>query len=1262
MKIKFTSSKYFLLLSFFCGFLFQNSSAQTYNDGAMNLQMTVGYSWVESVDDPLTGELNANEFRWRWWGDVNGMSLGWQGGATIGVNTSNYGWVNPQDYSLFNHTFGTLGSTPQAVPQFMQLRGEGWEDDCFDCYRSTGTFTWACDQCSSYIYDGGCGCSHNILCGCSAEDQHCGPYVISSNINYRVIAPCLSLVSPPTVGNAWVGDFYGNSCGSDDIGAEVLASWTPPIPDQIITTANVLCQPGLVTLATGGAVFGGDYHWYNNGTNVLVGTGSQITPFVGTTTTFRVHTANGSCESLSYRLITVTVGSPVITGVTSVNPACYGSTNGSITIAASGGNGALQYSINGGGVWQNSSVFSNLAAGYYNVWVKDGSGCTTIYSGNSVVLTQPQPISIFVNKTDALCNGSSTGRIDIFAGGGSGNFQFSVNGGTTFQPNSIFANLAAGSYNVVVKDANSCTYPFLGNPIVITEPTPVTATATVVDASCSGNGNGSITVVGSGGTSPYNYSLNNGPFFPNPTFPALPSGTYNILVADVNGCQGAVTATINNSYTFSASIQSQTDVSCAGGADGTVTVTQTGGVPAFQYSIDGGNTWQSSAMFTGLSGGVYTILVSDNNGCLANTSATIIEKPHLNIAVVSVSNVGCFGDSTGSITVAASGGDSVYTFLWSNGSNSQNISGVTAGNYSVSVTDGVGCSASVSAAITSNPQLILQLEKNSHVLCHGGHSGAIDITVNGGVPGYTYAWSNSYTTEDIYGMEAGFYSVTVTDAAACTITDNYQITQPASQVSASATVTDVNCPGGNDGTATAIGSGGTSPYSYLWSNALVGNTIISLEAGTYIVTVSDSNSCTFVTTAIVGEPQPFSISSVVQDAKCFGSSDGGVNIVVTGATPGYTYMWSDGSVSQNLTGTVAGTPSITVTDSKSCTVSQSFNVKQPNVINSSVAGNDPDCHGNSTGFAVVSAGGGTLPYTYSWSTVPAQNGLMGIKLAGNQLYYVTITDGNNCIHVDSVELADPSAVTVTTIPTNVRCFNGNNGQVEIQANGGSGNYEYFLNGIFQTSAVFTGLVAGNYTAVAQDENNCNGAVNFTLYQPDAFIVNAGPDIIALHGQTVQLNGSASSANGILNYNWSPDEQLSCTACQQTNARPDSTLTYFLTVMDGDSCFNYDSVTVMVKYATDYFIPTAFTPNSDNLNDYFDVDILGAQHIETSIFNRWGEMVYHNPDQPNGHSNGNAWDGTKNGKSLPYDTYVYQLKIQFFDGTEKTKNGTVVLMR
>lgn len=1268
MTFKLNPYKFLTALAVCFLFCFNPTVAQTYNDGCMAIKMSVGASWVESVDDPLTGELNANEFRWRWWGadNANLDGQGFIGGTTIGVSSGNAGWVSSQDVALLNYTYGTPGNTPQQVPQFLMLQGEGWEDDCYDCYRSTGSFSWACDQCNSYVYEGNCSCSTNILCGCSAEDQHCGPYTISNTINYRVLAPCLGLFSPPTVGNAWVGDFFGNACGSDDIGAEILATWTPPIPDQIVSTANVLCQAGLVTLQTGGAVFGGDYHWYNDGTNVLVGTGSQITPFVGVTTTFRVHTFNGACESLSYRLYTVTVGQPTIASVTSTSPSCYGSTNGSITITASGGNGALQYSINGGGTWQASNTFNNLVAGFYNIWVKDASGCTVIYQGNSVVLTQPNPISIFVNKVDASCNGASSGRIDIFAGGGSGNLSYSVDNGATFQPSSIFANLPAGNYDVVVRDANSCSYPFAGNPVVISEPTIVQATAVVTDASCTNSNNGSIQVTASGGTSPYNFSLNNGPFFPNSTFTAVASGSYTILVSDVNGCTASTNAVVGNTYVLNAAILSQTDVSCSGGADGTVTLTSSGGVAPFTYSIDGGTTWQPDPAFVGLSGGTYTFTVKDNNGCSDNITATVIERPVLTASVASVIPVSCFGDTTGVIDITVAGGDGNYNYLWSDSSINQDLTSASAGSYVVTVTDGAGCTATTGATITQNPQLVLSVEHQINVACHGGSSGGLDITVNGGLPAYNFLWSDNSTSEDLYNLTAGVYSVTVTDFAACIVSGTYTITEPAQQLSVTTTSLSVSCPGGNNGSVSATATGGTSPYTYLWNNAQPGATINSLAAGTYVVTVTDANNCSAAQSVVLIQPQPFVLTDSIVPAKCSGSADGAVYLTVSGGTPGFSYAWSNNTNNQNLTNVAKGNYFVVVTDANGCTAQKAYSVLGSTAIVATISGNNPDCHGNATGFAVVSAGGGTQPYSYQWNTTPPQSGVMGIKLLGDVPYTVTVNDANGCTATANIQLVDPTPIVVTTSPTNTHCYNSSDGSVEIIATGGSGVYQYSLNNVYQPSNILTGLPAGDYTAIVQDNFGCFGSQNFTVQQPGAITVDAGPDMVSVRGQTVTLNGTASSPNGIIGYVWTPDVSLSCTACQSTNATPDSTITYYLIATDGDSCSNSDSVIIVVKTKVQYFIPNSFTPNADGLNDYFEVDILGAENLEVSVFNRWGEQVYNNPSQHNGiNNNGDAWDGKKNGKLLPFDTYVYQIKVTYANPTAypaETLSGTITLAR
>ncbi|MFN8322816.1 MAG: gliding motility-associated C-terminal domain-containing protein [Chitinophagales bacterium] len=414
---------------------------------------------------------------------------------------------------------------------------------------------------------------------------------------------------------------------------------------------------------------------------------------------------------------------------------------------------------------------------------------------------------------------------------------------------------------------------------------------------------------------------------------------------------------------------------------------------------------------------------------------------------------------------------------------------------------------------------------------------------------------------------------------------------------------------------------------------------------------------------------PIITNVIANNVSCKGNSDGSVQVVAFTQNGLVSYS-IDSSATYQSSGSFTSLPSsyynVYVKDDSGCVTQFAANpvqVTSPLVLTLAMDGTSPDCFGNTTGSATVSVSGGTSPYTYLWNTNPPQTGFSIDQLSGSRTYAVTVTDKNNCIAVDSVYLTDPSAVVVSVVPSNVKCFEGNDGKVVITVNGGLPPYDYYLNGIYQFDSIFTGLTAGNYLATAEDANNCIGSATFSISQPQAFSVNAGPDLISVRGQTVQINGSATSINGIIAYNWSPSTNLSCTACQVTQANPDSTTTYVLMAMDGDSCVGFDSMTVIVKQTVQVFIPTAFTPNNDKLNDYFEMNILGASSIETSVFNRWGERVYFNAAQHNGIlNNGDAWDGKKDNKLLPYDTYTYQLKVLFFDGSEETLSGTVTLMK
>jgi gliding motility-associated-like protein len=405
------------------------------------------------------------------------------------------------------------------------------------------------------------------------------------------------------------------------------------------------------------------------------------------------------------------------------------------------------------------------------------------------------------------------------------------------------------------------------------------------------------------------------------------------------------------------------------------------------------------------------------------------------------------------------------------------------------------------------------------------------------------------------------------------------------------------------------------------------------------------------------------------DATCFGNQDGAIQVVAFTQNGNVSYS-IDSTTTYQATGAfgalISAYYNVYVKDDSGCVTQFAANpvlVTSPAALTLDMDGTNPNCFGNTTGTATVNVSGGTAPYAYVWNTTPPQTGFSIDELKGSTTYTVVVTDKNNCTGTGSVDLTEPSEVVVSVVPSNVKCFEGNNGSVSISATGGLPPYDYYLNGIYQFDSVYTNLIAGNYLATAEDANNCVGSATFAITQPQAFSVYAGADVISVRGQPVQLTGSASSVNGIIGYNWTPNYNVSCATCPVTNVSPDSTTTYILMAMDGDSCVGFDSVLVTVKGKVEYFIPTAFTPNDDKLNDYFEMDILGAKSIEVTVFNRWGEQVYYNAAQHNGIlNNGDAWDGKKSGKVMPYDTYVYQLKISFYNNTTEDKSGTITIVR
>ena len=347
----------------------------------------------------------------------------------------------------------------------------------------------------------------------------------------------------------------------------------------------------------------------------------------------------------------------------------------------------------------------------------------------------------------------------------------------------------------------------------------------------------------------------------------------------------------------------------------------------YTYVWDNGAT---VASLTGVTAGTYKVVITDSKGCSDSTTVTISEPNLLVASTVLDSNASCNGYSNGGATASATGGTPPYTYAWDNGATVASLTGVTAGSYQVTVTDSNGCTAVSSISITEPNLLVASTVLDSNASCNGYSNGGATASATGGTPPYTYAWDNGATVASLTGVTAGSYQVTVTDSNGCTAVSSISITEPNLLVASTVLDSNASCNGYSNGGATASAIGGTPPYTYAWDNGATVASLTGVTAGSYQVTVTDSNGCTAVSSISITEPNLLVASTVLDsNASCNGYSNGGATASATGGIPPYTYAWDNGATVASLTGVTAGSYQVTVTDSNGCTATSIVTVTEP---------------------------------------------------------------------------------------------------------------------------------------------------------------------------------------------------------------------------------------------------------------------------------------------------------------------------------------------
>ncbi len=794
---------------------------------------------------------------------------------------------------------------------------------------------------------------------------------------------------------------------------------------------------------------------------------------------------------------------------------CNGELDGSAQVVASGGVAPYTY------LWTPTAsiipTINGLGAGTCVVMVTDGNGCIV---EDSVTLTQPAPLNItLASITNILCFGDSSGLIDVSVAGGTAPYAYSWSNGTSLVD---LANVPSGFYTDTVTDINGCadTASFS-----ITQPIAgLSMTSTVVQILCFGDTTGSVQLFVSGGVGPYDYTWSNGDL--DSLAGNVGIGTYTVTVTDQNNCiiQDTFTLvqpTVLTSVTSVTSNYNGQDISCYGASDGSAYFVIGGGAPSYTYAWLPG--LQITDSITNLSAGTYYYTATDLNGCEISDSITLVEPDTITITAV-ISDILCFGDSTGSIDETISGGTGPYTVEWSNLSTSQDLINLSTGTYTDTVTDVNGCINFVAFVVNQPLDSMMITAITTANLCDGDSTGTIDLTVTGGVAPYTYSWLTGDTIADLTGLPEGNYSVTVTDSNNCSQSIVVAVTTPP-VLSIFETHINPVCQNGTQGSISLTITGGTPGYQYTWNNGQFTEDIVNLNAGIYVGVVTDTNNCSDTITVVITDPEAVFISGVATDVLCYSDATGAIDISLANGTPGYIYDWSNGAITQDITNLAAGGYFVDVYDTNGCGGFSSFVILQPDTLVHLTALNVTDilCFGDDMGAIDMEVAGGVVPYSYAWSNLEITQDIQNLV---SGIYSVVITDSNMCQIAFADTIFEPTDLVLSETHVGILCYGDSTVSIDLTVVGGVSPYTYLWN-TNDTIQDLSNVLSGIYSVTVTDANGCTDTITVTFTEPTAPLsLTASLTTILCHGgDNASIDLTAAGGTPGYTYLWNTSDTI-----------------------------------------------------------------------------------------------------------------------------------------
>lgn len=901
------------------------------------------------------------------------------------------------------------------------------------------------------------------------------------------------------------------------------------------------------------------------------------------------------------------------------NVRCFGLANGSINLAVFGATPPYDF------LWSNGATtedLNNLPPDTYQCTITDANGCT--FTSPQYSITQPQLLTV---QPDSLrnvrCFGESSGYLRAKASGGVLPYQYLWNTGAT---TAVLPGIPAGIYAVTVTDANGCTADWIG---VISQPSSLQVEIINIEQpTCMGAKNGSIELILAGGQPPFVFNWSNGGS--TSKIQNLGVGQYRATITDTQGCSlVSPFYSLTAPQLLSVTLDSLRNVGCQGGQTGLIAVSIDGAVGAVSATWNG---VPDDLILTNALAGPYILQASDSRGCTILDTFSVTQPAFsLNILLQDVRNALCAGEPTGSISVRVNGGTPPYQYQWSNSATTANLPAVPAGTYSLTATDANGCTQVLSGIVVGEPPALQASANIQHIPCFGVPTGSIQLSVSGGIPAYRYLWSTPDTTQNIFNLAPGAYSITILDATGCAqvLTNLTVINQATNFTLSPLSISPVSCHAAKDGQIAVQVNNGTPPYQFSWSPPIgvhpnipvPRDTAFGLSGGNFQVTVTDAAGCTAVSALFNIEEAPplqLNISNIV-NIICKGDSTGAISAQVSGGVPPYQYLWNNGAAQATLQQVPAGNYQLTLTDVRGCTaVSAPAVVHEPATAMAIVLDSiSPDRCGKNQGAIALRVTGGMPPITYLWSNAQTTASMSNLPPG---TYQLTATDNLGCVRVslpfEVVQLALPLEIQAVVI-ADVACRGDSTGAIVPTVGGGTPGYQYaWSNGA--TTPTLAGIPAGAYTLTVSDAAGCFDFWHYTVVQPAQALTATWTSDSTANGWTVTVLPQGGTPDYQIQWNAAAGGHIGATASGLAAG------VYQVTISDANDCvriLNIPVGSVSSTGAPEAFAGLLLAPNPTTGFARLTIELNAPAAADVRVFSNLGQVVgtYRLPERSERHA-------------------------------------------